>query len=314
MKSARARLLGVAVVAALAVAACGSDDDEPAATGSPADAAEPQPASDDEMVDPDGTRDDVDCSAEGLGSDDELEFGVGHYVVDGELGAVCFGEDSETLTASWDLLATITPPLQLTDLGLFGGFASREGGDEVTLAFVNALDDFGTLFQMSVNLDAADDDPDELQLTMAHEFSHVFTGTESQLDRTDEAIDNCETYYNGEGCYLADALMWQWIQEFWGGGLIEEVDPEADATGDEGQERCDTNAGFFGAYAASNPEEDFAESFSAMVFRVEAATPEQQARIDWLAAQPGLVEFRARAVAAGLGPLSNGFDPCGTAA
>lgn len=71
------------------------------------------------------------------------------------------------------------------------------------------------------------------------------------------------------------------------------------------------NPGFLGPYSASNPEEDFAETFSAFVYRLEATTPEVQAKLDWMADQPGLVEFRDRADAAGLGPLPNRFEPCG---
>ena len=127
-------------------------------------------------------------------------FAVAHVVVDGNLGALCFGESGPTLIRSWETLAAITPPGQLRDLGLFGGF---EAGDETggtTLAFVNTLDDAGTLFQMSINLAEAENYPDELMLTMAHEFSHVFTATSPQIDRFAEPRD-CNTYYNGEGCY-----------------------------------------------------------------------------------------------------------------
>lgn len=256
-------------------------------------------------------RDDVDCSAEGLGSSSETDFSTANVVVGGSLGAACLGKQDATLVAAWEALATITPPLQLADLALFGGFAVPDDSDEVTLAFVNVIDDEGSAFQMSINLQAFNDDADEALLTMAHEFSHVFTGLSTQLDRSDEAFDSCDTYLAADGCYRQSSLMYQWIQEFWGGGLIEQIDPYEEASGAEGQERCDLNAGFFGAYAASNPEEDFAESFAAMVMRVEASTPEQQSKLDWLSAQPGLVEFRERAVAAAVGPLANTFDECG---
>lgn len=257
-------------------------------------------------------RSDVDCSADGLGSSDETDFTVAHVVVGGSLGAVCFGDENPTLIEAWEALAVITPSLQLADLALFGGF-DTPGGDEVTLAFVNVVDDDdGSAFQMSVNLEEYEYDGNEALLTMAHEFSHVFTGLSTQLDRSDEAFDSCDTYLASDGCYRADSLMYQWITQFWGGGLIDQIDPYEEASGADGQERCDLNPGFFGAYAASNPEEDFAESFSAMVFRLDAKSDAQQDKIDWLAAQPGLVEFQDRAIQAGIGPLDNNFDPCGS--
>lgn len=259
----------------------------------------------------DPTRDDLDCDEEALGADEVTTFEVAHYVVAGRLGDVCFGERNELVVEAWEQLADITPPGQLGDLGLFAGFASGEDGDEVSLAFVNTIDDDGTLFQMSVNIVEAQDDPDELLLTMAHEFSHVFTGLDTQIDRSLEAFESCATYFNGEGCYRPDSLMFDWIEAFWSDGLIDEVDPESDATADAGQERCDLEPGFFGAYAASNPEEDFAESFAAYVFDVEPAGDAQQAKLDWIDEQPGLAEFRERAAAAGYTPLDYSFDPCG---
>jgi hypothetical protein len=257
------------------------------------------------------TRDDVDCSAENLDVDESTPFISAHVVVDGRLGVACLGETDQRLVDAWNALAVIAPAGQLADIGIFGGYESAEETDEITLAFVSALDSDGTLFQMAVNLQSAVDDPVEAQLTMAHEFSHVFTALPSQIDRTDEAFDNCSTYFSGEGCYTEDSIMYQWITEFWDNGLIDQIDPDAEATGESGQARCDADAGFFGAYAASNPEEDFAESFSAYVFAIETFSPEQQGRINWIAAQPGLAEYRERAVAAGIETPPNNFDECG---
>ncbi|HUW04268.1 MAG TPA: hypothetical protein VMW08_18080 [Acidimicrobiales bacterium] len=265
-----------------------------------------------ESVDLSRTRDDVDCSAVGLGEDDIVDFMVAHVVVGGVLGEVCFGELDATLVDAWNLLAAIAPRGQLADLGVFGGFDAEVTADETLLAFVNTLDDDGVEFQMSINLDAAQDDPDELVLTMAHEFSHVFTATSTQLDRSLEAIDGCDTYFNGEGCFLDDSLMFAWVESFWG-DTVDELDVGVEPSVVDGIERCDADGGFFGTYAASNPEEDFAESFSAYVLRVEPS-PDQQARVDFMAAQPGLVEFRERAIEAGLGPVAGNFDQCGPGA
>jgi hypothetical protein len=256
---------------------------------------------------------DVDCSPEALGEDELTEFTTAHLVVDGALGERCLGEADNTLLDAWDLLSTITPSQQLADLELFTAFRSGEDGDEVTLAFVTAVDDEGTTFQMSVNVEAFAEDLEQAQLTMAHEFAHVFTSTPTQVDRSFEAADTCDTYYNGESCFLPDSLIAQWVEEFWGASLIAELDSGGEPTIADGQDRCDRDPGFFGAYAASDPEEDFAEAFSAYVFDVPSAHPAQQRRLDWIADQPGLAEFRERAVDAGLAPVEFEFDPCGGA-
>lgn len=253
-----------------------------------------------------------DCSPEALNDgDDEFVFVSAFRVVDGLLDERCLGDEDPTLTSAWEALATIAPADQLDDLSLFAGFEPDGENAEETLAFVNALDADGNAFQMSVNLDEAADDTDELLLTLAHEFSHVFTGTAAELDRSDEAAATCTTYFDGEGCYHPDSLLWAWMQRFWDGELLGSLDPFGDA--EEGADaRCAIESGFFGPYAATDPAEDFAEAFSAFVFRLEPATDGQADRLDWIARQPGLIEFRERADRAGLTPLANEFDVCGS--
>jgi len=277
---------------ALAGAACGSDG-----TGDQSSGGFPD--------------DEVDCSEEALtGGDEGFVFTSAYVVADGELGELCFGADDPVIVDAWESLATIAPRVQLADLLLFAGF-EPDGDDEAdTLAFVNSIDADGSAFQMSVNTLDAVADPDELLLTLAHEFSHVFTATSTQLDRTDEAIDECDTWFNGEGCYVDDSLMLAWIDEFWTGPVLDSVDPLEDSPADA-DARCDQDDGFFGPYAATNPEEDFAEAFSAFVLELEPVTEGQAERLDWIAEQSGLAEFRDRAIAAGLTPLANDFDVCG---
>jgi hypothetical protein len=254
----------------------------------------------------------VECSQEALqGGDEEFVFSSAYVVVDGELGALCFGTEDDTIVAAWEALAAITPEGQLGDLVLFGGFEPDGDVAEETLAFVNPVDSDGSGFQMSINTVDAIADPDELLLTLAHEFTHVFTATPDQLDRTDEAIDDCATYFNGEGCYLDGSLMSDWISEFWDSDVLATVDPLEESV-DDADARCVDDDGFFGPYAATNPEEDFAEAFSAYVFDLEPATDGQAERLEWIAAQPGLAEFRDRAEVAGLTPLANNFAACGT--
>ncbi len=252
-----------------------------------------------------------DCTQDALSGDDpEFVFTSAYRVVDGRLGERCLGEDDPTIVEAWEALAAIAPAAQLSDLALFAGFRPEGDVAAETLAFVNALDADGAQFQMSVNTVEADVDPDELLLTLAHEFTHVFASTSTQLDRTDEAIDACTTYFNGEGCYLPDSLMLAWIDAFWDDQLLASVDPFEDSP-DDADARCAIEDGFFGPYAATNPEEDFAEAFSAFVFRLDADTDGQADRLDWIVDQPGLVEFRDRADSAGLTPLANNFEICG---
>ena len=255
------------------------------------------------------TRDDITCTKREVDVYADKPFLIAHVVVNGNLGAPCFGEPDERLTRAWQVLKTITPPGQLHDLGVFGGFVSDER-DQTTLAFVTALDYDGSTFQMSVNLVEADLEPDELMLTMAHEFAHVATTRPGQID-WDVRPKHCETWHNLSGCYADDSLMAEWVELFWDDGRIEQVNPKQEPSRDGGHDRCVFDPSFLGPYSASHPEEDFAEAFSAFVFQVPVRSSELEEKMVWFASQPELAEFRNRAVEANLGPLRNYFERCG---
>jgi len=265
--------------------------------------AEPAP-----LYDPTLVRDDVDCSLEfissGGGEDFPDGFTSGHFVVDGILGQPCLGED-DRLHRAWKWLRIVAAPEDLKGLILIAGFDAPSD----LLAYVEALNtgDGGVAFQMTVNLGEADADDIELALTMAHELTHVFTGLPSQLDRTiDES--QCFTYHEGEGCYTEGSFIARWIDAFWGEWIVG-FDPHAEDDG--ASDRCFLDSSFLGSYAATNPEEDFAETFSAYVFSVPVEDPGLVAKYEFFDSDPYLAAFRARVQAAGIEPLPNQFEGCG---
>ncbi len=259
---------------------------------------------------PGATRDDVDCTRRGLGEDGEIRYLTARLVVEGQLGAVCLGEDDPALQQLWDTLATMAPAPLREELAALALFEPTEPGEDVTLAFVAILDDEGEMFQMAFNADEVAAGGDELLLTIAHEFSHVFTATTDQIDRV-VAPQDCETYDNGEGCYLADSIMLGWIEAFWSDDQLAGVDQSSEPLVADGEDRCARDPGFFGPYGATTPEEDFGESFSAFVLGVDPLTEAQAERLVWFEEHTVLREVRDRARAAGLGPLEHSFEECG---
>ncbi len=261
------------------------------------------------LYDPLLTRDDVDCSLEfiasGGGEDFADGFTSGHFVVDGILGQPCLGED-DRLLHSWEWLRIVASSEDLVDLILLAGFDAPSD----LLAYVEALNtgEGGVAFQMTVNLGQAEADDIELALTMAHELTHVFTGGADQLDRSvDES--QCFTYFEGEGCYTDDSFIARWAEAFWG-EWIAEIDPLNDDD-EAALERCIADPSFFGSYAATNPEEDFAETFSAWVFSVPVEDPGLISKYEFFDADKYLASFKARVQAAGIEPLPNQFEGCG---
>ncbi len=245
------------------------------------------------------------CDRETIGEQDGALVSA-LAVADGEIVGLCFGSPDERLERAWDELVAITPDAELADIDLVAGFDQAEGD---TLAFASMIGDSNDEFVVAINLPLAENDPEELRVTLAHEVSHVFAQTPDQLD-VSVSEDDCDTFFNGNGCLLADSYVMQWIDTFWSADELASL-PDPTVADEEGaDDRCSLNSTFLGAYAASHPEEDFAESFSAFVFDLDVS-PSVQPKLDFFEQFPELVDFRTKVEAEGEPPPPNNFDGCG---
>lgn len=147
------------------------------------------------------------------------------------------------------------------------------------MAAVEPLTD--TLDQWALYVDPADRSF-ELDHTLIHEFAHVMTLNDSQLDAQlvysdqdlSDAAAACATYFTGEGCAKPDSYMAQFVDAFWDPILeefrqIETISDDLaweDAMFDFYDRYADQ---FVSDYAATNPGEDISESFTAYVMAPE---------------------------------------------
>ena len=328
------RLAAVLIIGSVAAAGCGLDESDVAVvaqrsdrTATPSDAVPPAnrcrivrtrsttPATTSTLPPTDELLDELQESGfcDPVDVEDEGTVTAMHFVVEGVLQPPCYaeppGEEDARLLDAWESLTAITPNELVDDVSLLAGYEGCAGCD--TLAFVAALDTEGTFFLLAVDVVAGADDPDELRLTMMHELSHVFTQEPgAQLIVQDDAIE-CATYFNGAGCFTDDSYMWAWIQEFWPPDELADL-PSDGSPDDErdAQERCRNDAGYTGSYAAVHPEEDFAETFSAYVYDVEA-DPALDDKLAYFDRYPEFVAIRENARALELSGTESNFEGCG---
>lgn len=231
------------------------------------------------------------------------------YVGDGNSNSGAVGADGDSrLLSAWNALADITPTSLIADVSLLAGYEC-DGCD--ALAFVSALDDRASFFLMAVDVLAADADQNELLVTMQHELSHVFTQIpDEQLDVGGDG-DACPTFHNGSGCFVAGSYMAEWVAAFWPDGLLAQLPADGSTSSDEDSDaRCLADPGYAGPYAASSPEEDFAETFAAYVFDIDLPAALDD-KLGFFSAYPEFVEVRDNAASAGLGELPYEFEACG---
>lgn len=206
------------------------------------------------------------------------------------------GEDNHDIDSElWQLILTVLPEAQLQNrVREFEIFT--DGADE-TIAYVSRLDtvDDNWLFALDY-IDAEDIDEGEWVTTLLHEFAHIISLGAGQLDTTAES---CPARYEfEEGCAQDGSWLRAWIDAFWPDARLQ---AHTRIVGDS-ESNPDGLADFYAAhesnfvneYAASNPVEDFAESFAYFMLMnaPDAVTTERERKLKFFYDHDRLVSLR----------------------
>lgn len=161
----------------------------------------------------------------------------------------------------WGLVKKVVPPNYRQYMGEFLIFNGEESG---TAGFVFPLTDDLSKWQMGIAINFSDD-RQELMYTIIHEFGHILTLNNTQLN-PDVSSGDCTNYHTGEGCSKSAAYINNLYKEYWADiwdefQAIGDNASAHDAFYDKYRDRFVTN------YAATNPGEDIAEVFATFVTR-----------------------------------------------
>jgi len=129
-------------------------------------------------------------------------------------------------------------------------------------------------FTLLVNLSTVEDDA-LLVSTLVHEWSHVVSlGVDQfEAESLEGEVAGCGTLVLAPGCLTPQSYLWQFYDEFWGD--YRKHPDVANRSPVTAQAFYDEHPGdFVSGYAATNPAEDFAESFTAFVVVDAAASDE----------------------------------------
>lgn len=198
------------------------------------------------------------------------------YAVDEALTLTLLGVVDDTAVdtaeyeAIWAIIRDLLPPdVLVEEVRAYQVFT--DGPDE-TLAYVEPLHDDPDHWMMAI--DMADVQlvngtlSDDVVHTIVHEFAHILTLENDQVPPDTGAA--CPTFFTGEGCARASSYINQFYAAFWDDIFDELLDIEniedqfayEDALY-EFYEQYDDR--FVTDYAATNPGEDIAESFTFFV-------------------------------------------------
>ena len=212
--------------------------------------------------------------------------------------ALRYQQDTQAHEQIWVYFANLIPARERVLISHFGIFTDGEG--EV-LAYVEPNP--ANPLQWKLYVDIIDSkDTQELTYTLIHEYAHIMTLNNNQVafdaqayydedERVYAAAEAaCSTYFTGEGCSRPNSYIYNFFDRFWDEIYDDWLEYDEDTDGFYSQYEDH----FVTDYAATNPAEDIAESFTFFVLQPKpnGRTIAEQ-KILFFYDYPELVQLRA---------------------
>lgn len=234
-------------------------------------------------------------------------------------GLDVYRDDIKTHVETWDMFAYLIPANEREMLSKFYIFTD---GNEETLAQVEPDDDDISKWWLSVDVMDADE-RFILKTTLLHEFSHLMTLEESQMDMDEnvvflydgddgvdankEAAANCPNYFvDSMGCTKEDSYLNQFYHTFWA-DIIDDWTTRG-VSGDEDEAMVffeDYEDQFVTDYAVTSASEDIAEVWTYFILSPRYESEEiWQEKIEFFYQYPEQVALRAEILSRMLSYLS----------
>lgn len=149
----------------------------------------------------------------------------------------------------------------------FAEFIVYNDPEDDTAAYVEEINSDLLSWRIAVNTDQTFDsngnfsDRSELDLTLIHEFAHVMTLSNAQVD-PEKSETTCRLqFFTGEGCARKNSFINLFFKKFWNQDLLTQAEFDPESLYQDHPDHFVTD------YAATNPGEDIAETFAYFVAR-----------------------------------------------
>jgi hypothetical protein len=162
-------------------------------------------------------------------------------------------------------------------------YAVYDNPENTSLAFVDDSDMNGR-WRIAVNIAGyKESNLRERNLTLVHELGHIVTLNMNQVKNISES--QCKFYFTAEGCANNQSYLGGFVNSFWDKSMINSAAGGNSDLYREGK--------FVTEYAASNPEEDLAESFAYYIVggKRDGNTVEDK-KVNYFAQFPEIVSMR----------------------
>jgi hypothetical protein len=136
--------------------------------------------------------------------------------------------------------------------------------------------------------------------TLVHELGHLLSLNTTEVDPAPEPADGCATYDTGGGCSLPGSILDDYTANTWGESLLGTWYDIDAITDDKKRDKAladlyaKNEADFVDPYAATDPDEDFAETFAYWCLREPLLTPPLERKAEFMTHRTELQPMRAR--------------------
>jgi|AntRauTorckE6833_2_1112554.scaffolds.fasta_scaffold06473_3 hypothetical protein len=140
-------------------------------------------------------------------------------------------------------------------------------GREEVGAYVETQTPYTADWRYAVRQSEITEDPESSASTelMVHEFAHIFSLDQIFRDRT--VAHSCHSYFADTLCYGKDSYLGQFVDTFWSNRMLDDLQSvQVGSRFDQGDFYDRYESQFVSEYAATDPAEDFAESFTWYVY------------------------------------------------
>jgi hypothetical protein len=191
----------------------------------------------------------------GILAEIEADVVASYSVYQGEIST----RAPQAYRAYFDRLLTILPDQyedHIDELVIF------TGGNQEVGAYVETQVPYTKDWRYAVRVTEVTEDPESAASTelMVHEFVHIFSL--DQVFQKGRLARDCHPYFADKVCYTADSYLGQFVEQFWSTSMLDRlqvVKNQGEAAQTDFYSR--NKSQFVSEYAATDPAEDFAESF-----------------------------------------------------
>ncbi len=190
----------------------------------------------------------------------------------------------------WNIFASIAGDDFVTKYMRY--YVTYKNKDSGTLAFVKATDTSGQEWGLAINANASDFGSKkwtrDLVTVLLHEYAHILTLNNTQVDHKKIKSFSCKRFLGSQGCSEKKSYIQSFATKFW-------TDPKWFVHSNFTKRYAANKNQFVTEYAAKNPEEDMAESFTQFIlYEKPTGTLIKDQKVLFFYQYPNLVELRTQ--------------------